>query len=131
MTDPQLGNSEPAKAEPVKTDAADAARKPDAPAIAASPDMKKDETRIADPAPAAKPDAPKRAGQIAVFISRKDSKLYVRQNFAPLFEVPVTIAASDRPLGTHVFTAEVDKADSNALHWSVVSLPVSVRAAAR
>ncbi len=81
--------------------------------------------------PAAKPDLPKRAGQIAVFISRKDSKLYVRQNFSPLFEVPVTIAASDRPLGTHVFTAEVDKTDSNALHWSVVSLPVTVRSAAR
>ncbi|MDH2340824.1 L,D-transpeptidase [Bradyrhizobium sp. SSUT77] len=85
----------------------------------------------AEPVPAAKPEAPKRAGQIAVFVSRKDSKLYVRQNFAPLFEVPITIAASDRPLGTHVFTAEVDKADSNALHWSVVSLPVSVRSAAR
>ena len=55
----------------------------------------------------------------------------MRQNFAPLFEVPVTIAASDRPLGTHVFTAEVDKTDANALHWSVVSLPVSARAAAR
>ncbi|AMA57856.1 L,D-transpeptidase [Bradyrhizobium sp. CCGE-LA001] len=112
------------------TDKPDAA-KTDAPPLAASPDVKKDETRMADPAPAAKPDAPKRAGQIAVFISRKDSKLYVRQNFAPLFEVPVTIAPSDRPLGTHVFTAEVDKADSNSLRWSVVSLPVSVRAAAR
>ena len=68
--------------------------------------------------------APKRSGQIAVFISRKDSKLYVRQNFAPLFDVPVTIAPSDRPLGTHVFTAQVDKDDANVLHWSVVSLPV-------
>jgi hypothetical protein len=47
----------------------------------------------------------------------------VRQNFAPLFDVPVTIAPSDRPLGTHVFTAEVDKDDANVLHWSVVSLP--------
>ncbi|MFN5486752.1 MAG: L,D-transpeptidase, partial [Bradyrhizobium sp.] len=65
----------------------------------------------------------KRAGQIAVFISRTDSKLYVRQNFAPLFEVPVTIAASDRPLGTHVFTAEADKSDANLLRWSVVTLP--------
>lgn len=121
--------SETAKTEAAKTEAADSARKPDA--AAASPDPKKDETRVADPAPAAKPDAPKRAGQIAVFISRKDSKLYVRQNFAPLFEAPVTIAASDRPLGTHVFTAEIDKADSNALHWSVVSLPVTARSAAR
>ena len=83
-------------------------------------DAKKDQTRLIEP----KRDAPKRTGQIAVFISRKDSKLYVRQNFEPLFDVPVTIAASDRPLGTHVFTAEVDKTDSNVLHWSVVSLPV-------
>ncbi|WP_262049415.1 L,D-transpeptidase [Bradyrhizobium sp. Bra78] len=101
------------------------------PEQAASPDAKRDQTRIADPAPSAKLEAPRRAGQIAVFISRKDSKLYVRQNFAPLFEVPITIAASDRPLGTHVFTAEVDKTDSNSLHWSVVSLPVSARSAAR
>ncbi len=116
------------KVEPVKTEAAKA---PDAPALATAPDAKKDEGRVTDAAPAAKPDMPKRAGQIAVFISRKDSKLYVRQNFAPLFEVPVTIAASDRPLGTHVFTAELDKTDANTLHWSVVSLPISARSAAR
>ncbi|WP_275195482.1 L,D-transpeptidase family protein [Bradyrhizobium sp. CSA207] len=129
--------AEAAKTEPTKPEAAETAKQPDAtatattPAQAASPEAKKDQTRVADPAPAAKPDVPKRAGQIAVFISRKDSKLYVRQNFAPLFEVPVAIAASDRPLGTHVFTAEVDKTDANALRWSVVSLPVSVRSAER
>jgi hypothetical protein len=124
---PETTKSETARSEPAKTSDAPVM----APAQATMPDVKKDETRVADPAPVAKPEAPKRAGQIAVFISRKDSKLYVRQNFAPLFEVPVTIAASERPLGTHVFTAEVDKADSNALHWSVVSLPVSIRSAAR
>ncbi|WP_165405712.1 L,D-transpeptidase [Bradyrhizobium genosp. SA-3] len=130
---PKASTATDNKLDAAKTEAAETAKKPDAttPALATLPDVKKDETGVADPAPAAKPDAPKRAGQIAVFISRKDSKLYVRQNFAPLFEVPITIAASDRPLGTHVFTAEVDKTDSNALHWSVVSLPVSVRAAAR
>jgi hypothetical protein len=41
--------------------------------------------------------------------------------------VPVTIAPSDRPLGTHVFTAQVDKNDANLLHWSVVSLPAPAR----
>lgn len=129
--------SEPAKSEPARADAAAAEKKPDAavtaiaPAQAASPEAKNDQTRIADPAPSLKPDLPKRTGQVAVFISRKDAKLYVRQNFAPLFDVPVTIAASDRPLGTHVFTAEVDKTDSNALRWSVVSLPVTARSAAR
>jgi hypothetical protein len=90
-------------------------------------DVKKDPSRLPG---AAKLDQPKRTGQIAVLISRKDSKLYVRQNFAPLFEVPVVIAPGDRPLGTHVFTAQVDKNDPNSLRWSVVSLP-AVRAAVR
>jgi lipoprotein-anchoring transpeptidase ErfK/SrfK len=104
----------------------------------AIPDVKKDQARPSDqekaaapklePAPAA---PPKRGGQIAVFVSKKDGKLYVRQNFAPLFDVPVTIAAGDRPLGTHVFTAQTDKDDANLLHWSVVSMPVVARYAAR
>src|SRR6202000_2604022 len=93
---------------------------------AAKPDdaksTKKDETRVTPPAKVVK-ESPRRTGQIAVFISGKDSKLYVRQNFAPLFDVPVTIASGDRPLGMHVFTAQVDKDDSNVLHWSVVSVP--------
>ncbi|WP_375783394.1 L,D-transpeptidase family protein [Bradyrhizobium sp. Pha-3] len=131
-------NTDPAKSGAVKTDAAkdaaskDAAKAADAdkPAEAATatdaPDAKKDPARLPG---VAKIDVSKRAGQISVFISRKDSKLYVRQNFAPLFEVPVTIAASDRPLGTHVFTAETDKTDANLLRWSVVTLPT--RSAAR
>ena len=94
-------------------------------APAAAPDAKKDQLRLGEPAPTTKPEAPKRAGQIAVFISRKDAKIYVRQNFAPLFEAPVTVTPSDRPLGTHVFTAETDEKDANALRWSVVSLPAS------
>jgi lipoprotein-anchoring transpeptidase ErfK/SrfK len=91
-------------------------------------------TEIEKPA-AAKPEASpaisKRGGQIAVLISRKDSKLYVRQNFSPLFDVPVNITSSDRPLGTHVFTAQIDKDDANVVHWSVVSLPASNRAVDR
>jgi lipoprotein-anchoring transpeptidase ErfK/SrfK len=119
--------SELSKAEPAKADAAKPNEKPAETVKAAidgaasAPDDRKDQSRLA------KPEATKRTGQIAVFISRKDSKIYVRQNFAPLFDAPVTIASSDRPLGTHVFTAEVDKNDTNALHWSVVSLPMSAR----
>jgi lipoprotein-anchoring transpeptidase ErfK/SrfK len=73
----------------------------------------------------------KKAGQIAVFVSRKDSKLYIRQDFAPLFELPVTIAADARPLGTHIFTAQIDNNDANVLHWSVVSLPTPSKSAER
>jgi lipoprotein-anchoring transpeptidase ErfK/SrfK len=128
-----------AKSDDVRTEAP----RPDASAkavtdISTSAPAKKDQGRLPDAEkPAAskhdpvKAAAPKRTGQIAVFISRKDSKLYVRQNFAPLFDVPVTIAPSDRPLGTHVFTAQLDKDDANLVHWSVVSLPVPVRYAER
>ena len=117
---PDVAGAEAQKVDAAKS-ADKAADKPADPVKAAdAPDAKKDPARL----PAlAKADVPKRTGQIAVYISRKDSKLYVRQNFAPLFESPVTIAASDRPLGTHVFTAEADKTDTNALHWSVVTLP--------
>lgn len=92
---------------------------------AVAPDFKKDPARLpgAEKAVAAKPEPPRRPGQIAVFVSRKDSRLYVRENFKPQFSVPVTIAPGDRPLGTHVFTAETDKSDPNLLRWSVVSLP--------
>jgi lipoprotein-anchoring transpeptidase ErfK/SrfK len=99
-----------------------------------APEAQKDPARLSDTVKpvAEKTDpatsvAPKRTGQIAVFISRKDSKLYVRQNFAPLFDVPVTIAPSDRPLGTHIFTAQVDNDHDNFVRWSVVSLPVPAR----
>ncbi|SDS33617.1 Lipoprotein-anchoring transpeptidase ErfK/SrfK [Bradyrhizobium canariense] len=131
----------PAAADAVKidvstTDTATPGKKPgenvaataDIPANTA--DAKKDQPGMFDAEKAAAPKpAPvmaaehKRSGPISVFVSRKDSKLYVRQDFAPLFDVPVTIAPSDRPLGTHIFTAEADKNDANILHWSVVSLP--------
>ena len=70
---------------------------------------------------------PKRTGHIAVFISRKDRRLYVRQNFEPVFDVPVTITDPDKPFGTFVFTARGDKDDATVLHWSVVAMPYAVK----
>jgi lipoprotein-anchoring transpeptidase ErfK/SrfK len=118
------------EAKPAESKVAEPA-KAGASAPAMAPDVKKDTSRLPGAEKSARAEAPRRAGQIAVFVSRKDSKLYVRENFKPQFEVPVTIAPSDRPLGTHVFTAEADKTDPNLLRWSVVSLPVTARNAAR
>jgi lipoprotein-anchoring transpeptidase ErfK/SrfK len=145
-----------ASTEPVKTEvsAAESVKPPETNAVEAKPlekaddkvkspvetgtlaDVKKDQARPPnnEKAAASKPNPAAiltSKGQISVFVSRKDSKLYVRQNFAPLFDVPVTIAPDDRPLGTHVFTAQVDKDDANVLHWSVVSLPAPARAERR
>jgi hypothetical protein len=128
--------AEPTKLESNKTTEKPAGvARPAVPPSVATPEPNKDQNRPVDPmrAAAAKndPAASKRAGQIAAFVSRKDSKLYVRQNFAPLFELPVSISPDDRPLGTHVFTAQIDKDDANVLRWSVISLPAPSRHAER
>jgi lipoprotein-anchoring transpeptidase ErfK/SrfK len=132
--------AEPAKTAEKASDKASAKPAEDAAAATATPavaaDAKKGQDRLPDPDKPAAPPKPalamaKGTGPISVFISRKDNKLYVRQNFAPLFDVPVTIASSDRPLGTHIFTAETDKTDTNILHWSVVTLPASHKAERR
>jgi hypothetical protein len=61
---------------------------------------------------------------ISIFISRKRQRLYIRQDFTPLFDTAVTIAQPDAPLGTHVFTAlEFTGPERTILRWNVVSLP--------
>lgn len=105
-----------------------------------APETGKDQARATDPVIPASVTPPlegtaefigpvkPRSGHVAAFVSRKENKIYVRQNFEPWFDAPVTIAASDRPLGTHIFTVRADKADPDALRWSVVSLPAPARA---
>lgn len=57
---------------------------------------------------------------VSVFISRKNQRLYVRQGFDPVLEVPVVIEQADEPLGTHVYTAMSVK-NGDTLEWSVMS----------
>ena len=75
--------------------------------------------------PEFKPVEPKplKPGPIAVFISRKEGKLFVRKGFEPVFDAPVTFEDPNRPLGTHVFTALAVNDDNTTLRWNVVSMP--------
>jgi hypothetical protein len=66
---------------------------------------------------------PPRQGPVQVFVSRKQGKVFVRQDFKPLFEAPVTITEPDRPLGTHVFTAMQIQEDGAAMRWTAVTIP--------
>jgi lipoprotein-anchoring transpeptidase ErfK/SrfK len=65
----------------------------------------------------------KRYGQVAVFVSRKEKKIFIRQGFAPLFEMPITIDEPDRPLGTHVFTAMGFTDDGAGMRWNLMTVP--------
>jgi lipoprotein-anchoring transpeptidase ErfK/SrfK len=83
---------------------------------------------VAPPAPPTPADFAKVAAgkkiPISIFVSRKRQRLYVRQNFEPLFDVPVTVAEPESTLGTHVFTAlEFTGPEHTVLRWNVVSLP--------
>ena len=64
-----------------------------------------------------------RQGPVQVFVSRKQGKVFVRQDFKPIFEAPVTITEPDRPLGTHVFTAMQMQEDGAAMQWTAVTIP--------
>ena len=77
---------------------------------------------VVKPADIAK-DAPAKKTPIAIFISRKEKKIYVRQDFEPLFDAAITIEHPDQPLGTHVFTAMEFLDDHTTLRWTAVSLP--------
>lgn len=60
---------------------------------------------------------------IAIFVSRKTGRIYVRQNFAPLFDAPVTIENPKQPLGTHVYTAMEYMPDHSTFRWTETTIP--------
>ncbi len=96
---------------------------------AATPAVALENPAEAGQAPAAKPTTLVETGHattqgpISIFVSRKEKKIYVRQNFSPLFYAPVAIDHPERALGTHVFTAMAYLDDGATFRWNVVSLP--------
>lgn len=65
----------------------------------------------------------KRAGQVAVFISKREKRIFVRQGFIPIFDMSVEIADPDQPLGTHVFTAMEVQEDGTRMRWNAITMP--------
>jgi hypothetical protein len=65
----------------------------------------------------------KHGGQVAVFVSRKERKIFVRQGFVPLFDMPITIDDPDQPLGTHVLTAIAVTDDGAGMRWNLMTVP--------
>jgi hypothetical protein len=70
----------------------------------------------------------KRAGQVAVFVSRKEKKIFVRQGMVPLFDMPITIDNPDQPLGTHVYTALAVTDGGAGMRWNLMTIPTDAAA---
>jgi hypothetical protein len=64
----------------------------------------------------------KRTGQVAVFVSKKEKKIFVRQGFVPVFDMPIEITNPDQPLGTHVFTALELLDGGSKMRWNAISM---------
>lgn len=68
-------------------------------------------------------DAKRKTLPASVFISLKTKRLYLRQGYEPVLDVPVAIANPEQSIGTHIFTA-MDYTNNSAsdLRWNVVSI---------
>jgi lipoprotein-anchoring transpeptidase ErfK/SrfK len=115
---------------PVAADRLRGSLEPVGPAAAAAPEQVKpaagaeSQDSAPPPAPPKAPAlaTPKRTGNVAVFISRREKKLFVRQGFEPLFDMPIEIEHPEQPFGTHVFTALGLTEDGAHMRWNVMSI---------
>jgi len=130
--DPSKSDSPPAdaaktvaaKSDMLKVDAVAAAgtdaatgRTPAITPVIAAPETPPVNTAAAAPVPVIKKTP------IAIFISRKEKKIYVRQDFEPIFEEAITIEHPEEPIGTTVFTAMELLPDNATFRWNVVTMP--------
>jgi len=60
---------------------------------------------------------------VSIFISRAKQRLYIRQGYTDVLDVPVAFDRPDEPIGTHIFTALDFAEGKTAMTWSVASIP--------
>jgi hypothetical protein len=125
ITNPRLFVSKPKTASSENLPVAVASNRTDAPTQAPlMPNIGVQEiaeSQAAGTAPSAA--TPQKVVPISVFVSRKLSRLFVRQGFTPLFEVPVKIQNPEEPLGTHVFTVMEPHDEGSAIRWNLITIP--------
>ena len=98
----------------------------------ARPAIDPNELRVPRPAPLRIRSAePKKLnGQVAVFISGKEKRIFVRHAFVPVFDMPIEIANPGKSLGTHTFTALEVVDGGKRMRWNLVSMPLTAGQAA-
>ncbi|MDH7799352.1 MULTISPECIES: L,D-transpeptidase [unclassified Beijerinckia] len=70
------------------------------------------------------PTFDRKAGPLSVFISKKDGKLYVRQDFKQVFETAVTFDDQEQAIGTHVLTAV--EGTTEGMRWASTTVPSAI-----
>ena len=76
-------------------------------------------------------EATRRRQQVSVFVSKKEGRIFIRQDWKEVWDAPVTIRDPERPLGTHVYTAVDVAPDGSNVHWTAITMPPEGAAAPR
>lgn len=86
------------------------------------PDTPAEATPAPAPEQAPAPKQASRRGPLSIYISRAQQKIFVRKGFQAVFDMPITITAPRRRMGTFVFTANADNGNQEAFRWTVVAV---------
>lgn len=70
-------------------------------------------------------EADRRTEPVSVFVSKKEGRVFIRQDWKEVYEAPVTIRDPERPLGTHVYIAVDAEPDGAAMRWTAITVPTS------
>jgi lipoprotein-anchoring transpeptidase ErfK/SrfK len=68
-------------------------------------------------------EAGRRIEPVSVFISKKEGRVFIRQDWKDVYEAPVSFRDPDDPIGTHVYIAVGAEPDGSALRWTSITVP--------
>jgi lipoprotein-anchoring transpeptidase ErfK/SrfK len=81
----------------------------------------------ADQATAAEKAARRLLAPVSLLISRKDQRIYIRQDLIPVFDAPIVVKDPQSPLGDHLLIASAATDDGAGLKWTAFSIPGAAR----
>ena len=64
----------------------------------------------------------RRLEPVSILFSKKEGRVFIRQDWKEVYEAPITFKDPDRPVGTHLFVA-VDADANGKVKWSAISVP--------
>ncbi len=67
-------------------------------------------------------EAERRLEPVSILFSKKEGRVFVRQDWKEVYEAPITFKDPDRPIGTHLLIAVDGDADGK-VRWSAISVP--------
>ncbi len=125
IADPPPAFSQPVELQPSASEPARAPTLSAMPTDPMKPVVDPNELQLPRPAPLRTRSAEpaKLNGQVAVLVSRKEKRIFVRHAFVPLFDMPVEIDNADYPIGHHVYTALEVRDDGARMRWNVITMP--------